>query len=167
MALWVRAAQLVNIAGMLCIVCIQTGYRIFSLPIIMSPQGKSIHQSYFWYMEKVFMYSYNKLSLEWSELFTCSKKLGESITHSQGRSISPLLCSWAGMWSPLGQCPATIMPSAQSIPSASLKVEILSEPLRTSLSGRTVGDTEGVKRDMFYCQAVREMWPRHWLFVIS
>ena len=100
MALRVRAVQLVNIAGMLSIVCIQTKYRIFSLPIIMSPQGKSIHQSYFWYMEKVFMYSYNKLSLEWSELFTCSKKLGESITHSQGRSISPLLCPQAGLWSP-------------------------------------------------------------------
>ena len=53
------------------------------------------------------------------------------------------------------------MPIAQSIPSASLKVELLSAPLGTRLSGRTVGDTEGVKRDMFYCQAVREMWPRH------
>ena len=95
MALRVRAVQLVNIAGMLSIVCIQTKYRIFSLPIIMSPQGKSIHQSYFWYMEKVFMYSYNKLSLEWSELFTCSKKLGESISPSQGallmsRTVEPL-----------------------------------------------------------------------------
>ena len=112
-------------------------------------------------MGKVFLYSYNKLSLEWSELFTYSKKLGESISPSQGRSISPLLCPRAGLWSPLGQRPATIMPSAQSSPSASLKVELLSAPLGTSLSGRTVGDTEGVKRDMFYCQAVREMWPRH------
>uniref|UniRef100_G3N0J5 Ig-like domain-containing protein n=1 Tax=Bos taurus TaxID=9913 RepID=G3N0J5_BOVIN len=40
-------------------------------------------------------------------------------------------------------------------------VELLSAPLGTRLSGRTVGDTEGVKRDMFYFQAVREMWPRH------
>ena len=109
MALWVRAVQLVNIAGMLCIVGLQTGYRIFSLPIIMSPQGKFIHQSYFWYMEKVFMYSYNKLCLEWSELFTCSKKLGESVSPSQGRNLSPLLCSWAGMWSPLGQHSASLL----------------------------------------------------------
>ena len=43
-----------------------------------------------------------RLPLEWSEVFTCSKKLGESITHSQGRNISPLLCSWAGMWSHWG-----------------------------------------------------------------
>ena len=101
MALWVRAVQLVTIAGIMC--CIKTGYRIFSLPIITSPQGKFMHhQSYFWYMEKVFMYSYNKLTLKWSELFTCSKKLGENITHSQGKNISPLLCSWAGMWSHLG-----------------------------------------------------------------
>ena len=107
------------------------------------------------------MYCYNKLSLEWSELFTCSKKLGESISPSQGRRISPLLCPRAGLWSPLGQCPATIMPSAQSSPSASLKVELLSAPLGTSLSGRTAGDTEGVERDMFYHQAVRETWPRH------
>ena len=63
---------------------------------------------------------------------------------------------------PLGLCiSATIMPIAQSIPSAFLKAELLSVPLGTRLSGRTEGDTEGVKRDMFYCKAVREMWPRH------
>ena len=154
MALWVRAAQLVNIAGMLCIVCIQTGYRIFSLPIIMSPQGKSIHQSYFWYMEKVFMYSYNKLCLEWSELFTCSKKLGESVSPSQGRNLSPLLCSWAGMWSPLGQRSASLLQLGTEF---TLCISSSWTPVcnfRTRVSIRTVGDTEGEKRYMFYFWAV-------------
>ena len=50
-----------------------------------------------------------RLPLEWSEVFTCSKKLGESITPSQSRNISPLLCSWAGMWSHLGQCSASLL----------------------------------------------------------
>ena len=47
-------------------------------------------------MEKVFVYSYNKLSWQQSELFHLLKKLGESITPSQSKNISTLLCSWAG-----------------------------------------------------------------------
>ena len=50
-----------------------------------------------------------RLPLEWSEFFICSKKLGESISPSQGRNLSPLLCSWAGMWSPLGQCSVSLL----------------------------------------------------------
>ena len=50
-----------------------------------------------------------RLPLEWTEFFTCSKKLGESITPSQSRNISPLLCPWAGMWSHLGQCSASLL----------------------------------------------------------
>ena len=44
-------------------------------------------------MEKVFMYSYNKLSWQQSELFHLLKKLGEIITPSQSKNIYTLLCS--------------------------------------------------------------------------
>ena len=50
-----------------------------------------------------------RLPLEWTEFLTCSKKLGESVSPSQGRNLSPLLCSWAGMWSPLGQHSASLL----------------------------------------------------------
>ena len=116
--------------------------------------GKFIHQSYFWYMEKVFMYSYNKLCLEWSELFTCSKKLGESVSPSQGRNLSPLLCSWAGMWSPLGQRSASLLQLGTEF---TLCISSSWTPVcnfRTRVSIRTVGDTEGEKRYMFYFWAV-------------
>ena len=50
-----------------------------------------------------------RLPLEWTEFLTCSKKLRESVSSSQGRNLSPLLCSWAGMWSPLGQHSASLL----------------------------------------------------------
>ena len=57
------------------------------------------------------MYSYNKLSWQQSELFHLLKKLGESITPSKSKDISTLLCSWAGMWSHLGHCSASLIQS--------------------------------------------------------
>ena len=42
-----------------------------------------------------------RLPLEWTEFFTCSETR-RKYHPSQSRNVSPLLCSWAGMWSHLG-----------------------------------------------------------------
>ena len=44
-ALWIRAAHSVNIAGVVCVVCIQTRYRIFSL-LITSSQGNECQRMF-------------------------------------------------------------------------------------------------------------------------
>ena len=112
-------------------------------------------------MKKVFMYSYNKLSWQQSELFHLLKKLGESITPSKAR-ISPHSSAHEQDVEPPGSvlCVSdTIMPIAQRVPSASLQAEFLSAASRSRLSGRTVVGTAGGKRCLFYCWAVCEIWP--------
>ena len=97
-----------------------------------------------------------RLPLEWTEFFTCSKKLGESISPSQGRNISPLLCSWAGMWSHLGQS-RNLCYNWAHCTEFTLRISAGWTPVcnfGTRLAVRIVGDTEGEKRYMFYFWAV-------------
>ena len=100
------------------------------------------------------MYSYNKLSWHQRELFHLLKKLGESITHSQSRNVSTLLCSWAG-------CRATVVPALH------LWYNHAICNFEDQTFWKNSGGHTGGKRWMFYCWAVCEMWPEYWIIVIS
>lgn len=100
-----------------------------------------------WYMEKVFMYSYNKLSLEWSELFYLLQETREKIspTSKAGASPTPLPTSRnvEPLWvSALQQ----LCPVHRASPLHLWRLNSCPRLWRPALSGRTVGTQKVEKR---------------------
>ena len=78
----------------------------------------------------------------------------------------PLLMS--RMQSHCGPCSVSLLQSCplHRVPSSS-QAELLSATSQSWVSGRTVVGTAGGQRWMSYCWAVCEVWPGHWILVIS
>ena len=103
------------------------------------------------------MYSYNKLSWQWSGLFTCSRDQEKlPPTHQAGTSPHSSAHEQECGVTLVTLCVSvTIVPVAQSVPS-SFQAELLPAPFRSRLSGRTVVGTAGGKRCMLTAgQSVR------------